>query len=441
MHQPFSLAKSYLFQLKIVFILLFTFFPPSAYIYANPAAKNEIFENIIFNKNIKTVQLSIDNKEMFFPAIALNSKEQLMLSFDDLSGEHNRYSYSFVHCNANWEKSELEEWQYLQGFYENQINGVDFSRATAISYSHYQLAFPNNDVQFSKSGNYCLKIFLTNTPDSLILTRRFCIYEPKVNINVKIQASSIIEQRKYKQETDFTITNPASSFYDPYNSIKVVILQNYSWQNAITNLQPKYVKNNELIYDFDGDISFYGNNEFRNFDIKSLKYKSINLNNLYFDGNKFCANINTDEKRTFKVYMDEKDINGKYLIAAEDMQNPETEADYVEAYFTLNCKQPINTGTIYIYGGLTDWQLQEEFRMTYSPKYNLFSCKTMLKQGYYNYCYVLKEFDGNIDYTFIEGTHAETENDYVFLIYQYSLQNRADELIGFSIINSGNSSK
>lgn len=422
--------------LQIILIIFIIFFSNALQIKACQTDTNEVYDNKIFNTNIKTVQLYGNSWEMAFPIIALNSNERLHLLFDDLSGEHNRYSYSFIHCNANWEKSELADWQYLQGFYENQINGVDFSRATAINYSHYQLTFPNDDVQFTKSGNYCIKIFYTNNPDSIVLMRRFCVYEPRVNISASIQASSIIEHRKYKQEIDFTLTNPSNSFYDPYNSIKVVILQNYSWQNAVTNLQPKYVKNNELIYDFDGDISFYANNEFRNFEIKSLKYRSINLENLYFDGNKFCANVNTDEKRTFKVYMDEKDINGKYLIAAEDVQNPETEADYVEVYFTLNCKQPINTGTVYIYGALTNWQLQEDFRMIYSPKYNRFSCKVMLKQGYYNYCYILKEFDGNIDYTFIEGTHSETENDYVFLVYQYNQQLLADELIGFNIVNS-----
>jgi len=63
----------------------------------------------------------------------------------------------------------------------------------------------------------------------------------------------------------------------------------------------------------------------------------------------------------------------------------------------------------------------------------------LLKQGYYNYEYAYLR-DGSADGTasIFEGSHYETENDYLVFIYYRNPQERYDRLLGMSIANTLN---
>ena len=60
-----------------------------------------------------------------------------------------------------------------------------------------------------------------------------------------------------------------------------------------------------------------------------------------------------------------------------------------------------------------------------------------LKQGYYNYVYAfLPNGSTTGDVSLTEGSHWETENDYVIYVYHKDMTSRYDKLIGFEIANS-----
>ena len=60
-----------------------------------------------------------------------------------------------------------------------------------------------------------------------------------------------------------------------------------------------------------------------------------------------------------------------------------------------------------------------------------------LKQGYYNYQYTyLKDNEKCGDETLIEGTHYETENEYVIYVYNMPMGSNYDQLIGMKRFNS-----
>ena len=86
-------------------------------------------------------------------------------------------------------------------------------------------------------------------------------------------------------------------------------------------------------------------------------------------------------------------------------------------------------------GGLSD-----RFKMEYDELNGLYKASVLLKQSYYNYLYVLKDQEGKLDYSFTEGSHFETENDYTILVYHKNVYYGYDELIGISQKNSAASS-
>ena len=74
------------------------------------------YNDSIYNENIKTVQLYRKGWEMSYPIIELNSNDKFELSFDELGDKQKNYSYSLLHCDAEWEPSDISEAEYMEGF-------------------------------------------------------------------------------------------------------------------------------------------------------------------------------------------------------------------------------------------------------------------------------------------------------------------------------------
>jgi len=393
----------------------------------------------IYRKNIKTVELRNPSFELSQPLLHLNASETLKLGFDELTVEMQRYSYTFIHCNANWEPSNLLNTEYMDGFAENTINDYQFSANTLQKYIHYSVVFPSTSFQFTKSGNYILKVYPEGSPDEPVLTKRFLVVDNKIATTGHIRVASVIEDRNYKQEFDFTIEHPEYPIQNIYSDLKVVVLQNNQWSTAKSSLKPLYVKDQQIVYTNDRENVFPGGNEFRNFNIKSIRYHSERIADIRLDSFGNHVTLLPDEKRSFKQYASDIDINGNFVIKAEDAvnKNSETEADYCTVSFFLPCNEVFTDGTLYIFGAFNDWKCTPENQLHYDVKRMGYAGNLYLKQGYYNYEYAfLKDDPKEIDETLIEGSHSATENEYAILIYYRFPGTFYDQLIHVKRLNS-----
>lgn len=392
--------------------------------------------NRIVKQNIKTVLFHRDGWEMSPPLLRYNSDEKLLLSFDDLDGDVKEYMYTIIHCDANWEPSDLRQNEYIDGYYEDFIYDYSFSLNTIQPYTHYELLFPSQDMVPKISGNYIMKVFVENE-DTLFFTRRFMVVEPKVEIDGTIKQATMIKDRNYMQEVDFSINTGGYRIVNAYRDLKVVVIQNGRWDNAIIELKPKMVIGNTYSYNYDIENVFDGGNEFRAFDVKSLTYNTENVINIDQSYAGYDIYLRELERRTFKVYKTEDDINGQMKIKTEDYPNTETEAEYVNIHFFLPYAAPMLDADIFIIGQFTDWRYSEESKMTYNYKRKGYEKTMLLKQGYYNYHYILKYRNQSVgDVSFIEGNHWETENNYTIFVYNRELGADYDRLIGVKHINS-----
>ncbi len=395
------------------------------------------YENYIYKENIKTILFHKQGWELTYPIINLNSEDKLKLSFDDLDGDIKDYYYTIIHCDANWQPSDLLPADYIEGFIENQIQDYKYSFNTLYRYIHYNLIIPNENIQPKISGNYILKVYEDYDETNLVLTKRFVIVEHKVTISANVKRATLLDLRKSSHEIDFTLSYSAYSINNPYRDIKVVIAQNNRWDNVITNLKPLFVKYNELVYDYEEDNVFSGGSEYRYFDIKSVRYQSDRIWKIHYEKPYYHIYLFNDEKRTFKIYYFYQDLNGKCFIKVQEGEDSEVEADYVYVHFTLPYDSPIIDGNIYVFGGLSDWSFNTNNQMKYNFDKKAYELTLLLKQGYYNYEYVhLKDGSKVADNTFIEGSHYETENDYIIYVYHRDVNSRYDKLIGFEIVNS-----
>jgi len=133
-----------------------------------------------------------------------------------------------------------------------------------------------------------------------------------------------------------------------------------------------------------------------------------------------------------------RDINLQDIARAEEAQ--QLSAEYVLTYFTLDVPQSVYGGDVYIFGELSDWRIDENFRMKYNEAGLRYEAELLLKQGYYNYMYAFQKTadKGSQRFTFeeLEGNWYETDNTYQVLVYYRPFGERYDQLIGYRSFNS-----
>jgi hypothetical protein len=397
------------------------------------------YEDYIYKPNIRTVQLYETSWEFAQPLIKFNSGEQLRLSFDDLEGDQKQYSMTIVHCDAKWNASDLMIQEYIQGFYDMNLLNFSFSVNTLQKYTHYSIVFPTQNMQLTKSGNYIVYVYQNGDKNKLILSRRFMVLDEKVSVIGNIKQSVGNDEQYEKQHLDFSVVNTSYNITNSHVDLKVVISQNYRWDNAVYDIKPTFNTPTQLTYSLDDMSTFNGGNEFRFFDLRSLRTYTERIKNIYKDStNHYRAELMNDDNRSYLGYIFYNDINGGFLIKNRDMAlNQDIEADYVNVNFFMPFDNPTPEGNFYVLGKLTNWKLDKVNRMSYNYKRSGYECNLLIKQGYYNYIYAfLKDKSKAGDETLTEGNHWETENDYIVYVYHRTRGTYYDQLIGVRKFNS-----
>src|SRR5690554_2284325 len=412
--------------------------------YANVLSKpaqsqsgHEPYVNRIFDPNIQTMLLYTTVSELDPPIIQLHGNEKIVLNFDDLGEDVRDMYYRFEHCTHDWKPSGLHQMDFQNGYNTDYIADYQYSFNTIQPYTHYKLEFPNDRIQLTKSGNYVIKVFVDDNEKYPILTARFMIVEPLANITGEIKRSSVVADRNYRQKLDVKVNLAGLQTSNPYRDVELVVLQNNRLDNAKRGLKPSFINGNELIYDFQDELTFDGINEFRYFDAKSVRYRSERVADVKLEPNGYHIYLAPDIRRAYKQYSTEQDINGKLLIKNDDMQNAHLESDYVTVHFVMPMDAFLGNGDMYLFGQLSNWEMDDRFKVDYNPLDLQYEKTLMLKQGYYNYLYLWKyksQDEGTTELT--EGNHFETENDYTILLYYKDQSSFSDRLVGYKVVNT-----
>ncbi len=386
---------------------------------------------------VKTNRITVKGNELSYPAIELGSEQMLYFEFDELQPDSKSYSYEIIHCNAKWQKSPLSLEEYQEGFFINEILNYDYARNTKVSYVHYGVDLPNEDVQLMVSGNYVIRVFLPENPDSTVVQNRFCVFEPLLNIQTEISRPLGGGQQDLAQEIRFVVSCDDFTVDDPFTELEVVISQNNRPRVLLQGLKPLYVRNNELIYGAAGEHVLPGGSEFRMFSIPNFNEPGIGVNAFKYVDSMYHVQLRYDERRSAKRYFFSKDMNGRYAVYVDNSYDYDLTADYAQLYFSLRMPEPFLDGTVYVLGSFNNWEINEASKMNYNYTHGAYENSSLLKQGYYDYCYVFVDtYTGEMDVQKIEGSHFETENDYLIKIFYKGFTDRYQRLIAYRVNNS-----
>jgi hypothetical protein len=396
-----------------------------------------LYGDFILKNNIRTVLFNQKGAELSDPIIRLNSADKLMLRFDDLDAGYKSYFYTILHCDAHWKPSQLQNYEYIDGFYEDEIRDFRHSINTRAAFTHYYMEFPSPNLRPIISGNYILKVYINGNPDDVVLTRRFMVVEEQVSVGGHVQQANLVRYRDSEQQLTFSINLGNYRISNPYRDMQLVIIQNGRWDNAITELEPKSIQGNTLVYDYEDKTLFGGGNEFRRFDIRSLRYPSEGVNDINSSRRHWDVFLKADPVRSFHRYVTDDDINGRFMVETHDARDKQLEADYAWVHFHLPMREPLEEGFVYVMGQLTDWHFTEDNKMNYNYGERAYELSLLLKQGYYNYMYATLTDEHTVaDIQMTEGNHSFTENDYSIFVYHREPGDLYDRLVGIGHLNS-----
>jgi hypothetical protein len=316
------------------------------------------------------------------------------------------------------------------------ITDIRFSINTRIDYTHYQFTFPDENTRFLVSGHSKCEIYDVNDPKTPLLTIHFFVTEQAVAINANVIPPRRVEFRRNKQQLEFDIVPLSVDIVQPHQSLTVLVQQNGRVDN-VRKIQPQSIAGRTLRFADSENLIFDGGNEFRNFDTKSLTFNGFGVENIAIMDNTHYVRLYTAESRARRVYADNGDINGRYVIRADRRQNPEIEAEYTAVYFSLAANFQGENTSVHVFGELTNWAIDEDSEMHYDFVRRQYSKVLFLKQGFYDYQFVLYDKTSQtVDITRFEGNHQETRNSYTIYAYYRGRSDRHDRLIGVTTIKA-----
>lgn len=395
----------------------------------------------VYKDNIHTALVYRAGVPGAFPLIDMSGTDRLELRFDDFDGGSKTYNYTYVLCDRNWNPSQLQQMQYLDGFFQQDITEYEFSFGTKQTYTHYKLTFPQKGMMPKLSGNYILRVYQNFDVNDVVLEKRFVITEGLVKIEGRIRDGMSSMTRLTSQEPVFTVDASNVPNVNPQRDLNVMLMQNQRWDNMKMGLKPAFITGYKMDFsNIDNTLTFPGGNEYRFLDIRSLRLKNDKTIEMAEDNSgEIRMRLRKEVSRKDMQYTLLQDLNGSMFMANIDGREGNTDGSYAWIRFSLYSeKPPAEVGNVYIMGQISGNYLNPDWKMDYNYRNQEFYLEKYLKQGYYNWLFVTGK-DGSTegDATTFEGAFQRTENTYfVFVYFRDIMQQNADRLVGTGVINS-----
>lgn len=391
----------------------------------------EPYRTEAFDEAVRSVQLRVNDNWRNPPVLRLGKDDRLTIDFDILTGELPMFYYTIEHCDMNWNESGLSTTEFMKGFNKVDIEDYATSYNTLTEYVHYRISLPNDRFQPLISGNYVVKVFDYDHPDSPVVTACFSVSEDQVRIAGEVSGITMKDYKKANQQLRLKVIPDNLPVRNPQSELKLVVQQNSRRDNQQIITNPLYMGNNEIVYENNAQLTFPGGNQFRRFEMTTHKYSGMGIEAISFHEPYYNVELQADEVRSARPYRYDQDQYGKYIIRALDVTDSAIEADYFLTHFFLKLDDPLISGKIYLFGELTDFRLDDRFQMSYDASIRGYTHSHLLKEGLYNFMYLFVPNGKSVGETgFIEGNFYETRNEYLIKAYYRSAGDRYDRLVG-----------
>ncbi|MEX0608987.1 MAG: type IX secretion system plug protein domain-containing protein [Balneolaceae bacterium] len=380
-------------------------------------------------QSIKSLQLYRKGSANNPPIISLNSRQKLVLSFDELSDLSGQFRITFSHHNQNWEQSNIPENWFLGGMNELILGGGTKNRLSEPDYFNYSIEFPNDQLEFLTSGNFMLHV-----SDFSSGVRLFSV--PFYVTENEGEMTSWVETAFNAGPRNSAIDQPYSNFKYPdfvefpQFDLSFFFTQNRFWGKTKETKAFDVATPGETQYYLPRDEGFAANFDFI----------GLNLSN-FSQGGKIIEW--RPEFTPPKAVLREDVLN----FTADPMPNwssnfgvPKSgrDARYANVRFRFEDGGEFSSSTgVYLVGDFNQWLLSENYKLSYNQESGYWETSVLIKEGTYTYKYALKAYGDEVDDVTLSDSITRREQEYVSFVYYKDPDYQYQRLLFTQVFYSG----
>lgn len=388
----------------------------------------------MFRDNVRTLSVTNPDNFMAPPVLRMGSSDRLNINFDIIGDDMEYLRYRLIHCNADWQPSHLMESEYIKGFNEALVEDYAFSSNTYIHFVNYNISLPDPNLPILTSGNYLLQVYPESDPDDIILQARFSVSEEKSFVTGGVTTRTDKGTDSEFQQLFLNIDSSNLGNINPFQDLIITVTQNNRPETTRTLSHPIRVEKNNVVFEHIPQLIFDAGNEYRRFETVRTDYPGMNVDSVKFKNGIWHAWLKKDVSRSHKNYTYDSTQHGRFKIDEYNSTDPDLSADYVMVHFTLD---PVDNpqGKVFVDGEFTQHRFDDSNIMRYDWNSGLYEVAIPLKQGSYNYQYVVIPENGYYPTTApIEGNKYETINEYLVKVFLRLPGVRGDRLVGSTLL-------
>lgn len=368
------------------------------------------------------------------PVVLLGAPDGVSVEFDVLHDDRDYLRYTIVHCDASWRPTAISEPEYVDGFNEAVVEDYAYSEATSVPYTHYRLDFPAPGLEPKISGNYLLRVYPENEPDDVWAQVRLMVSEQVAGVSADLSSRTDVDYNEAHQQLSLTVDVERAGVADPFNDLIVAVQQNGRYDSEVAVRHPLRASRTSAVYEHLPELVFDAGNEYRRFETVNVNYPGMGVENISWAEPYYHFTLAVDEPRAESQYAYDSTQSGRFMVRSQGAADSRVQADYAVVHFGLAMDE-MPGAMVFIDGDLTSRRFDAEALMHYNPDTGLYERAMLLKQGSYNYQYLVVPPGARRGTTAqVEGDFYPTRNEYTVKVYHRAPGARYDRLIAVAMI-------
>ncbi|MEX2463003.1 MAG: type IX secretion system plug protein domain-containing protein [Balneolaceae bacterium] len=359
-------------------------------------------------EKVHSLQLHRTGNPGSAPVLELNSNQQLQLLFEILDFDSRQFRISFTHHNPDWSRSSLPPEFFMDGPYTLFLDAGQVSSAQRPDYRQFQFVFPDNRLHFTKSGNYLLRIEDQDSGE-LMLSLPFFVTENRGSTR------SIVEEQGVPRQ-NLRITHRPISWYtipeiveQPIFDLEFYFIQNHFWGRSVQADEVDFSDPHEVKFEVGNRDRFIGDYEFLTLSLTNLSQSNPQIFESQPGQNPPVIYL-SDDVSGFAS-------SGGFVPGRFGRPNNNLDGQYANVIFTFDPGTDIRRDQqIYLVGDFNHWEIDSTYRLIYNESVNRWQTNAIIKEGTYNYKYIVLE-SGSVDDLYFDNLFSGTQQVYHAFIY------------------------
>jgi hypothetical protein len=370
-------------------------------------------------ENIKSIQLQ-NQQGSAIPYIRLNSKEQLILRFDEITTDPKTFGIRFSRYDREWNEDGQVPTQISDGQLEDLIELGIRSDNEFPEYFQSEYEFPNSRIKFRLSGNWLVEVFDYYNGE-VVFSLPFLITEQMGSLENSYETLNEFNQVSRYQHQHFVWYSFSENLQLPEYNVSVYAIQDGRFTSqkglAITDFTSR--SEGRIRFHHDRNDLFAANYDHQKLDLTKLR-ENDQIRFVEERGEKPALVSLYDDNPAFEQ-------TDSYLLYNRPSNNRfdryiETEFSFIPNWETQTSEK------IFVTGLFAQNALYPNMELKWNPVEKRFTTRALLKQGMYSYSYEVVR-NGRIVKHLAQNSLGRTIRTYSILVYYKDPARFIDRLV------------